>query len=216
MVGADRFRNILHHDRLADARRGDDQAALALAERGDDVDHPAGLVLGCGVAQLQVELLIGIQRGQVVEIDPVAHGFGIIKIDRRYLVEAEIAFAVLGRADLAFHRVTRTQAITAHDLRVDIDVVGPGEIAGIGRAHEAETIGHHLDGASAHHFGAGFGGGLQDAENDVLLAQGGGVLDAHFLSHGHQFGGRRFLEFLEVHVSLSASRRRARGSDTRR
>ena len=41
MVLLDRFGDVLQHHRLADPRRSDDQATLALAERGDDVDDPA-------------------------------------------------------------------------------------------------------------------------------------------------------------------------------
>ena len=58
MVGGDRVRDVLHHHRLAGLGRRHDQAALALADRRDDVDDAAGQVFfGLDVA-LEDEALV--------------------------------------------------------------------------------------------------------------------------------------------------------------
>jgi hypothetical protein len=62
----------------------------------------------------------------------VADDFGVVEIDRDQPGEGEIAFAVLGAADLAFDRVAGAQAEAADQVRADVDVVGPGEIIGLG------------------------------------------------------------------------------------
>ena len=42
IIGVDALGDVLQQDRLAGARRGDDQAALAEADGGEDVDHARG------------------------------------------------------------------------------------------------------------------------------------------------------------------------------
>ena len=79
----------------------------------------------------------------------MADRFGIVEIDLGDLGQREVALAVLGAADLAFDRVAGAQAEAADDVGRDIDVVGPGEIIGLGAAQEAEAVVEHLDGAHA-------------------------------------------------------------------
>ena len=45
MIGGDGGCDVLQHHRLTGARRRDDQRALALADGGDQVDHPRGEIL---------------------------------------------------------------------------------------------------------------------------------------------------------------------------
>ncbi len=56
--------HLLEQDRLARARGGDDQAALALADRGEQVHHPHAQRLGPG---FEVDGLVRVDRGQLVE-----------------------------------------------------------------------------------------------------------------------------------------------------
>ena len=140
MVVGDRPGDVLEEHRLAGARRRDDQGALALALRRDDVDHPRRLVLDRRVGAVEGQLLVGIERRQIVEIDAVADGVGIVEIDLGDADEREIALAVLGAADLALDRVAGPQAELADLVGRDIDVVGAGEIIGLGRAQEAEAV----------------------------------------------------------------------------
>ena len=110
---------------------------------------PAGIVLDGRVLDLHLQPLVGIERRQIVEMDLVALLLGVLEIDGVDLEQGEIALAVFRAADLAFDRVAGAQSEAA-DLRGrDVDVVGAGEIVGIGRAQEAEAVLQHLDHAGA-------------------------------------------------------------------
>ena len=96
--------------------RRHDQAALALADRRDDVDDAAGdVLLGLDVA-LELERLVGVQRRQVLEQDLVLGVLGRLAVDLVDLDQREVALAVLRRADLAFDGVAGVQ-VEAADLR---------------------------------------------------------------------------------------------------
>src|SRR3546814_20809597 len=58
-------------------RSRDDQRALALARRADEVEDARRLVLDGRVDGVERQLLVRIERGQIVEIDAVPHRFGI-------------------------------------------------------------------------------------------------------------------------------------------
>ena len=181
MVVGDRLGDVLQQHRLTRTRRGDDQRALAFALRRDDVDHSRGLVLHRRVQCVERQLLIGIERGQIVEIGPHPDLFGVLEIHARKLGQGEIAFAFLRSPDLAFHRVTGAQAHLADLIGRDVDVVRPGEIVGFGRTQEAKTVLQHLDRADAHDFFVVilvFRQFAQDAEHQILAAHGAGALDA--------------------------------------
>ena len=76
------------------------------------------------------------------------------------------------------------------DLRGrDIDVVGTGEIIGVGRAQEAEAVLQHLDDALADDLDVAAGELLQNREQQFLLAQERGVLDFMLLGESEEFGG---------------------------
>ena len=83
MVVGDRLGDVLEQHGLAGARRRDDQRALALALRRDDVDHPRRLVLDRRIGAVEGQLLVGIERREIVEIDAVADRVGIVEIDLR-------------------------------------------------------------------------------------------------------------------------------------
>ncbi len=200
MVVGDRPGDVLQEHGLAGARRGDDQGALALALRSDDVDHPRRLVLDGRIGAVERQLGIGIERRQIVEIDAMTNRFGIVEIDLGDAGQSEIALAVLGAADLAFDGVAGAQAEAADQLRRDIDVVGTGEVIGLGRAQEAEAVVEDFDRAHAHDLGAIFGADLEDREHDVLLAQGRSALDPKLFGHGDEFGGGFLFEVFEMHL----------------
>src|SRR6185436_11172955 len=81
----------------------------------------------------------------------------------------------------------------------DIDVVGTGEIVGIGRAQEAEAVLEHFDRALAHDLVAGFGADLEDREHQLLLAQGRSAFDAEPFGHLHQVGRSLLFEVVQMH-----------------
>ena len=209
MVALDRAGDVLQDHRLAGARRRDDQRALALAERGDQIDHPVGdVLLRVG---LQVELFVRVERGQVVEIDPVLQRVRRVEVDLVDLEQREIALPLVGRADLAVHRVAGAQRETANLRGADVDVVGAGQVVRFGRAQEAEAVLHDLQHAGAVDRHVLLREALQDREHDLLLAQRGGVLDVQLLGVGEQIGRRFGLQFLQVHEVRSS---RADGART--
>jgi hypothetical protein len=128
MVVGDRLGDVLQQHRLADPRRRDDQRALALALRRDDVDHPRRLVLDGRIDRVELQFLVGVERRQIVEIDAVADGVRIVVIDLDDADEAEIALAVLGAADLALDRVAGPEAELADLVGRHVDVVGAGQV----------------------------------------------------------------------------------------
>src|SRR5207253_8328030 len=76
----DRLHELLHAGRLARLRRRHDEAALALADRGDEVDD-ARRHVGGGAGLLEPQLLVGEQRRQVLEPGPAAGQLGILAVD---------------------------------------------------------------------------------------------------------------------------------------
>src|SRR3546814_4660293 len=77
VVSLDRPGDLFHDRGLARLRRRHDQAALALTDRRDEVDDPRRHV-GRVVGPLEGELLVGEERGQVLEAAAVA---GLLRVD---------------------------------------------------------------------------------------------------------------------------------------
>ena len=205
MVVGDGLGDVLQQHGLAGARRRDDQRALALALRADQVDHPGALVLHRRIGAIECQLLIGIERRQVVKIDPVTHRLRIIEIDAGKPVDGKIALTILGSAHFAFHRIASAQAPFADLVGRDINIVRPGKIVRFRAAQEAETIGEHFDRAQPHDFLAVFGNFLEDGEHDVLPAHGRRAFDFQLFGHFDQFGSGFFLEFFEMHFGFNST-----------
>ena len=193
--------DVLHQNGLAGPRRRHDQGALALAQRRHDIDDPARPVFLGRILDFHVEPLIGIERGQVIEVNLVAGFLRFLEIDRGDLQEREITLIVPRRPDLAFHGVAGAQAKATDLAGGDIDVVRARQIVGFRRAQEAETVLQHFQRAPAGNLRALIGQRLEDGEHHALLAQGGGVLDIEAFSQLHQLGGRLFLQFLKRHAT---------------
>ena len=83
-----------------------------------------------------------------------------------------------------------------------VDVVRAGQIAAVGRTQEAEAVLQDLEHAVAVDVLAVARVGLEDAEDDVLLARAGQPLDTHGLGHLHQLVDRLGLEHRQVHRAL--------------
>ena len=199
MVGGDGVGDVLQDHRLAGARLRHDQAALALADRRHDVDHPAGIVLAGGILGFHLQPLVGIERRQIVEMDLVALLLRVLEIDGVDLEQGEIALAVFRAPDLAFDRVAGPET-EAPDLRGrDVDVVGAGEIVGIGRAQEAEAVLQHLDDAGAGDLDIARRQLFQNREHELLLAHGARVLDSDLLGEAQQLRRRFGLQILQLH-----------------
>src|SRR4029078_4421081 len=95
----------------------------------------------------------------------------VLEIDGVDLEQGEIALAVFRAPDLAFDSVAGPET-EAPDLRGrDVDVVGAGEIVGIGRAQEAEAVLQYLDDAGAGDLDIARRQLFQNTETDPTLAQ---------------------------------------------
>ncbi len=191
--------DVLQEHRLAGARRRHDQPALALADRRHDVDHPAGIVLAGRIRDFHLEPLVGIERRQIVEMDLVALLVGVLEIDGVDLEQGEIALAVLRAPDLAFDGVAGAEAEAADLRRRDVDVVGAGEIVGVGRAQEAEAVLQHLDHAGAGDLDIAGRQLFQNREHELLLAHGARVLDGDLLGEAQKLRRRFGLQILQLH-----------------
>ena len=155
--------------------------------------------------ELHGELLVGIERRQVVEVDAVPDLVRVVEVDLVDLEQGEIALAILRRADLAFDRIAGAKRETAHLARGDVDVVGPGKIVGLGRAQEAEPVLEDFQHAVAEDRGVVFRELLQDREHHVLAPQRAGVLDLQVFGKRQQLGRRLALKFLEIHGYFDGS-----------
>ena len=138
----------------------------------------------------------------------MAHLLRVLEIDRVDLEQREIALALLGAADDALDRVAGAQP-ELPDLRGrDIDVVGPGEIIGVGRAQEAEAVLQHLDDALADDLDVAARELLQDREEQLLLSQERGVLHLMLFREGQQLGRGLGFEIGKLDFPHGDSRRR--------
>ncbi len=189
MVGGDGVGDGLQQHRLAGAGRRNNQPALALADRSEQVHDAAGEVLARG---FELHPLIGIERREVVEEDLVARFLGRLEVDGVHLDQREIALAFLGRADLAGDGVAGAQVEAADLRRRDVDVVRPGQVVVLGGAQEAEAVGQAFEHAFGEDQAALFRLRLQDLEDQLLLAQAGGAGDVHVLGH--------LVELLDAHI----------------
>ena len=166
---------------------------------GDDVDDAAGIVLARRVLRFHLEPLVGIERRQIVEMDLVALLLGVLEIDGVDLEQREIALAVLRAPDLALDRVAGAEPEPADLRRRDVDVVGAGEIIGIGGAQETEAVLQNLDHAGAGDVDVAGGELFQDREHELLLAHGARVLDLDLLGEAQQLRRRFGLQVLQLH-----------------
>src|SRR6185295_19778859 len=109
MVGRNRVGDRLQQHGLASARRGDNQSALALADGSQQVHYPAGVVVFGG---LHLQPRLGMERRKVVEEDLVAGFLWRLEVDRVNFDQREVAFAFLGRTNLAADGVARPKVET--------------------------------------------------------------------------------------------------------
>ena len=129
MVRGDALRDVLQEHGLSGLRGSDDKSALALSDRGYEVDDPRGDVLLRAVAALETEHLVRMERGQVLEEDLVAGALRWIVVDSVNLQEGEIALGLaLRRPDLSLDGVA--------GLQVELSDLGRRDVSlDVGNAH---------------------------------------------------------------------------------
>src|SRR5690606_19645466 len=140
VVDRDGVRDLLEHDRLPGLGRCDDEPALALADRRDQVDDALGQLLGCG---LQAQALLRIQRRELAELDAAGGILGGQAVDRVHLDERVVLLTAgllpfAGLLDGADDRIALAQVVLLHLAERHVDVAGAGEVSA--RAHERVVV----------------------------------------------------------------------------
>ena len=129
VVRGDRVGDRLQHHRLAGLGRRDDEAALALADRRDEVDDAGRQDARLG---LEAQSVLRVERRQLAELDAVARLLRLgtvdgVEADER--VELLLALTLARLADGTGDGVALAQAALADLGERDVDVVGPGQVA---------------------------------------------------------------------------------------
>ena len=169
--------------------------ALTISDKtqGPLSPYRGAVLVGLGeVARIQGRY----DEGQVVEVNLVAGRLRLLEVDRVDLEQGEVALALLGRTDLALHRVTGAQRETADLRRRDVDVVGARQVVRIGRTQEAEAVLQDFDDADPCDLNILGSKLFQNGEHQLLLAHGAGIFDAVLLGEGEELSGRFGLQVL--------------------
>ena len=150
MVGGNGIGHVLHEHGLTSLGLGDDQRALTLANRSEEIDDTRAQIGGGAVATEHV-FLIGEERREMLERHAVAHLGGHTPVDLVDARQREVFLAIVGRAHMTLHHVARLETKVLDLLDGDIDIVGGRKIIVIGRAKESIAVGHHLKNAISLH-----------------------------------------------------------------
>ena len=120
---------------------------VPLADRREQIDQTR-VVYSSGIV-LETQLLVRIERRQVVEEDLVACFLGLFVVDRLDLEQREVAFALLRRADLAGDDVAGAQ-VEARGSGSARRRCRPDRAGSCSRgAQKAEAVGQNLEHALA-------------------------------------------------------------------
>ncbi len=174
---------------------GNDQAALALAERRHQIHDARRQVLRVG---LEPDVLLRVERRQVLEEDALAAAGRRLEVDRLDLDQREVALAFLRRSNLPGDGVAGVQVELANLGGGNVDVVGAGEVVVVGGAEEAEAVGQHLEHAFGEDEARLLRPGAEDLEDQLLLAHPRGAGDLHLARDLGERGDAQFLERREV------------------
>ena len=186
VVAGDGVGERLQHHGFAGARRRDDQSALALADRAEQVEHSARQVF---TRRLHFQAALGIERREVVKENFVARDFRIFKVDRFDLDQREIALAVLWRANLSGNGIACSQIELANLRRRYVNIVRAGvQIVVLRSAQEAEAIGQAFEDAFREDQAILLRLGAKDLKDQLLLAHAAGAWDGQVLGDLGQIG----------------------------
>ncbi len=130
----------LEQQRLASLGRRDDQAALPLPDRRDNVQQPGGKHVGLG---FEFDSLQGKDRRQRVERRTSPRRLGINPIDRLDPEQAEELLVVLGWSHLTAHPVASSQAESSNLRLRHVDIVGTRQEPGT--PQEAKPVLYDLE-----------------------------------------------------------------------
>ena len=168
MILDDRVGHLLHENRLATFGRRDDERALAFAKRRDEIADAGG---DFAILPFEVDSLVRILCGQVVEGAAQFRLLGVTTVNALHLEECEIPFPFFGRTDFPHHRVTGAEIESLHLRRRHVDVVGPVQVIEVLGAQKAVAFRERFQDPLTVQRLFGVEQGLLDTKDQLLLAQ---------------------------------------------
>jgi len=137
VIERDAFRDAMQERRLSGACRRDDQGALAVSDRCNQIDRAANELSATArrTARLEGELPFRIRRWEGVEFGSSRCRRRIVFVDRFDLDDGESSALVA--TDGRIYQVTLSHAELAHERRRHPGIAGFGQIAIRGAANEA-------------------------------------------------------------------------------
>ncbi len=198
VVGFDGFGDLFEEDGFAAARGGDDEAALAFSEGGDEVDDADAEVFRAGT--FEVDAAVGEHRCELVEVGGFAPLGGGGAFDFEDFGGGEVFVALDGLADFDFEELAVADFGIGEGLSADVDVVLGGAEGALGVADHGEVFLAEFDDALAGDVGA-----VGEVEADDFVDElgfGDAALDfaGDFGGDRLEFGEGFFAEFVEVDV----------------
>ena len=173
VVLGNRIGHLLEKNRLADARRRDNEAALSEADRREEVDDARRELLRVG---LEDDAPRRERGGQVLEVYDAGGDGRLLAVDRRDVAEAEESVAVARIADRAFHYVARPECMAADLLLRDEDVLGVCEEVVLRGPQEAVPFADDLKAAGGENRAAIREIPAYRGEDELVLAVGAELL----------------------------------------
>ncbi len=193
MIGGDRLGDVLQEHRLSGAGRRDNERALPLADRRDDVDDARREILSGRILDFELQTLVGIEWRQVIEMDLVPSLFRVLEVDRVAFEQREIPFPLLRAADDALDRVSGSEPKPPDLRRRHVNIVWAWKIIGVGRSQEGKSVLQNLDHALADDLNLDAGELLEDREHQLLLAHDRRVFNVVLFRKRQEFGWRFLL-----------------------
>ena len=144
MVGGDSICDVLHQNRLTSLRLGNDQCALTLTNRGEEIDDAGREISGLRITAKRV-LLIGEERCEMLEGHAVSDGRRLAAVDFLDTCQREVFLAVVWRTHGALQHVASLQAITLDLVGRHVDIIGRRKIVVIAGTQETIAVGHNLE-----------------------------------------------------------------------
>ena len=185
----------LQEHRLTGTRGSEDNAALALADRCEQIhDARAELVF----FPFQIEFLVRVDRGEVFERYAALRPFGGVEVHGVDAHQGEILFLVSRLADLSRDGVAHLQVEAANPVLADVDVVRAGLVVVVGIAEESVAFGHDFEDAFSVDRSVFAVGCAEDAVNQRLLTHLLEIGDVQFHCLALEFEHRETAQFLPL------------------
>ena len=180
VVLRDGIRHLLKEDRLADARRRNDKAALTEANRREEVHHAHRRLAR---RRLEDDAARGERGREVFEVDDTRGLAGRLAVHRHDVAERKKTILVARVADRAHHGVARAERMAADLLLRDEHVLGTGEEVRLRAAEEAVSFLHDFKAARGHHGAAAVEVAADRAEDDFVALHRAKVLGVRVRPH---------------------------------